>query len=85
VHAVHQDKNIYVLKNLNSSVFKHITTGNNLKPFHIRTAYTNTNVINNQGTTTSLERNETDNNETNQIENKAAALKAKKKKNERRE
>jgi hypothetical protein len=46
-------------------VFKHITTGNNLKPFRVRTAYINTNAINGQGTITLLGGDEADNNETN--------------------
>jgi hypothetical protein len=46
-----------------------------LKPFRVRTAYANIN-INSQRTTTLLKGNETDNNETNQAKNKAAALKA---------
>jgi hypothetical protein len=75
VHTAYQDKGTYILKNLNGSVFKHITAGNNLKPFRVRTAYTNTGLnISGQGTTTLLKRDETDNNETNQTENKATAL-----------
>jgi hypothetical protein len=64
VHAAHQDKGTYILKNLNSSVFKHITTGNNLKPFRVRTAYTNINIISGQRTTTLLGGNEANNDET---------------------
>jgi hypothetical protein len=41
VHAAHQNKDIYILKDLDDSVFKHITAGNNLKPFRVRTAYVN--------------------------------------------
>jgi hypothetical protein len=75
VHATHQNKNTYVLEDLNGSVFKHTTAGNNLKPFRVRTAYTNTSInIGGQGTTTSLRRDETNNNETNQTKNKTAAL-----------
>jgi hypothetical protein len=77
VHTVYQDKDTYILKNFNGSVFKHITTGNNLKPFRVRTAYTNTD-ISGQGTTTLLGGNEADNNETDQAKDKAAALKTKK-------
>jgi hypothetical protein len=54
-------------------VFKHTTTGNNLKPFRVRTAYANTD-INGQGTTTSLRGDEINDNETDQVKNKAAAL-----------
>jgi hypothetical protein len=78
MHAAYQDKGTYILKDLNNSVFKYITAGNNLKPFRVRTAYTDAGVsINGQGTTILLGRDETDNNEINQAENKAAALKAK--------
>jgi hypothetical protein len=64
VHTAYQNKGTYVLKDLNSSVFKHTTAGNNLKPFRVRTAYTNTD-IDGQGTTTLLGGNEADNDETN--------------------
>jgi hypothetical protein len=64
MHAVYQDKNTYILKDLDSSVFKHTITGNNLKPFRIRTAYTNINIISGQGTTTLMGGDETNNNET---------------------
>jgi hypothetical protein len=59
-------------------VFKHIIASNNLKPFRVRTAYTNTNIISSQGTTTSLGGDETNNNETNQAKNKATALETEK-------
>jgi hypothetical protein len=85
VHATHQNKDTYILKDLDNSIFKHTTAGNNLKPFRVRTTYTNAS-ISGQGTTTSLGRDETNNNETDQAKNKAAALKAEgeeiKKKNE---
>jgi hypothetical protein len=74
VHTTHQDKGTYIFKDLNSSVFKHITAGNNLKPFRVRTAYTNIN-IGGQGTTTLLRGDEADDDETNQAENEVAALK----------
>jgi hypothetical protein len=79
VHAAYQDKGTYILKDLDGSVFKHITASNNLKPFRVRTAYANVNadIISDQGTTTSLGGDEADNNETNQAEDEAAALKAK--------
>jgi hypothetical protein len=64
VHAAHQDKGTYVLKDLDGSVFKHTTAGNNLKPFRVRTAYTNAGTVGGQGTTTSLGGNEADNDET---------------------
>jgi hypothetical protein len=51
-----------------------------LKPFRVRTVYTNAGIISGQGTTISLKKDETDDNETDQAENKAAALKAKVKK-----
>jgi hypothetical protein len=63
-------------------VFKHTITGNNLKPFRIRTVYINANV-GGQGTTTSLGGGETNDDETNQTEDEAAALKVKKEKVER--
>jgi hypothetical protein len=59
-------------------MFKHITTGNNLKPFRVRTTYTNASIISGQGTTTSLGGDEINNDETDQTEDEAAALKAKK-------
>jgi hypothetical protein len=83
MHAAYQDKNIYILKDLNSSVFKHITAGNNLKPFRVRTAYTNSGVISGQETTTSLGGDEIDNDETDQAENKATALKTEREKMKR--
>jgi hypothetical protein len=58
-------------------VFKHIITGNNLKPFRVHTAYANADIISGQGTTTLLRGDEADNDETNQAENKAAALEVK--------
>jgi hypothetical protein len=58
-------------------VFKHIIAGNNLKPFRIRTVYTNTSIIGGQRTTTLLGGDEADNDEINQAENKAAALEVK--------
>jgi hypothetical protein len=58
-------------------VFKHITAGNKLKPFHVRTAYADIN-IGGHGTTTLLRRDETNNNETNQAEDETAALKMEK-------
>jgi hypothetical protein len=65
VHAAHQDKNTYVLKDLDGSVFKHTTAGNNLKPFRIRTAYADAGVgIGGQGTTTLLGGDEADDDET---------------------
>jgi hypothetical protein len=39
VHTAHQNKDTYVLKDLDGSVFKHTIAGNNLKPFRIRIAY----------------------------------------------
>jgi hypothetical protein len=79
VHTAYQNKGTYILKNLNGFVFKHITAGNNLKPFRIRTAYTNASLsIGSQGTTTSLRENETNNDETNQAKDKAAALETEK-------
>jgi hypothetical protein len=45
-----------------------------LKPFRVRTAYTNTGTISGQETTTSLKGDEADDDETDQAENKAAAL-----------
>jgi hypothetical protein len=57
-------------------VFKHTTAGNNLKPFRVRTAYTNAGTIGGQGTTTLLRGDEANDNETDQTENKAAALEA---------
>jgi hypothetical protein len=58
-------------------VFKHITAGNNLKPFRIRIVYANIGLsINGQETTTLLGGDETDNDETNQAKNEAAALEA---------
>jgi hypothetical protein len=83
VHTAHQNKDTYILENLDGSVFKHIITGNNLKPFRVRTAYTDANTINGQETTTLLGRDETDNNKTNQTKDEAAALKTKKRKIER--
>jgi hypothetical protein len=76
VHTAHQNKGTYILKDLNDSVFKHITAGNNLKPFRIRTAYANAN-IGGQGTTTSLGRNEVNDDETDQAKNKTTALEVK--------
>jgi hypothetical protein len=73
MHTAYQDKGTYILEDLNGSVFKHTTAGNNLKPFRVRTAYTNTD-IGGQGTTTLLRGDEANNNETNQAKNKAAAL-----------
>jgi hypothetical protein len=65
VHTAHQDKNIYVLEDLDNSVFKHTTAGNNLKPFRIRIAYTDADLsIGGKGTTTSLRGDEANNNET---------------------
>jgi hypothetical protein len=56
-------------------VFKHITAGNNLKPFRVRTAYTDVDIsVSGQGTTTLLGGDEADNNETDQAEDEAAAL-----------
>jgi hypothetical protein len=55
-------------------VFKHITASNNLKSFRVRTAYADTGIINGQETTTSLGRDEADNNETNQTKNETTAL-----------
>jgi hypothetical protein len=77
VHAVYQNKGIYIFKDLDGSVFKHTTAGNNLKPFRIRTAYANAGIIGSQRTITLLEGNETNNNETDQAKNEAAALKVK--------
>jgi cell division protein FtsB len=76
VHAAHQDKNTYIFKNLNSSVFKYIIAGNNLKPFRVRITYTNTSIIDGQGTITLLKEDETNNDETNQAKDETAALKA---------
>jgi hypothetical protein len=45
-------------------VFKHIITGNNLKPFRVRTAYINADIVNGQGTITLLEGDEANDNET---------------------
>jgi hypothetical protein len=45
-----------------------------LKPFRVRTVYTNTDIISGQGTTTLLKGNEANNNETDQAEDKTAAL-----------
>jgi hypothetical protein len=45
-------------------VFKHITAGNNLKPFRVRTAYTNVGIVDSQGTTTLLRGDEADDDET---------------------
>jgi hypothetical protein len=53
-----------------------------LKPFRVRTAYTNAN-ISGQGTTTLLGEDEADDNETDQTKNKTAALKAKREKIEK--
>jgi hypothetical protein len=48
-----------------------------LKPFHVRITYNNASIgISGQGTTTLLKGNEADNDETDQTENEAAALKA---------
>jgi hypothetical protein len=45
-------------------MFKHIIAGNNLKPFRVRTAYTDVNIsINGQGTTILWGEDETNNNE----------------------
>jgi hypothetical protein len=75
VHAAHQDKDTYILKDLNGSVFKHTTAGNNLKPFRVRTAYANAGInIDGQRTTTLLRGDEADNDETDQAEDEAAAL-----------
>jgi hypothetical protein len=65
VHTAYQDKDTYVLEDFDSSIFKYTTAGNNLKPFRIRTAYINTDIINGQGTTTLLGGDETDDDETN--------------------
>jgi hypothetical protein len=46
-------------------VFKYITAGNNLKSFRVRTAYTNTDTIGGQETTTLLGGDETDDDEIN--------------------
>jgi hypothetical protein len=77
VYTAYQDKDTYVFKDLDSSIFKHTTAGNNLKPFRVRTTYTNASVISGQGTTTLLRGNEADNDETDQAKNEAAALKTK--------
>jgi hypothetical protein len=61
-------------------VFKHIIAGNNLKSFRVRIAYTNADTVSGQGTTTLLGGNETNNNETNQAENEATALKTEERK-----
>jgi hypothetical protein len=61
-------------------VFKHIIAGNNLKPFRVRTTYTNASAVSGQGTTTSLGGDEADNDETDQTENKATALETEEKK-----
>jgi hypothetical protein len=34
----------YVFKDFDSIIFKHITAGNNLKPFRVHTVYVNANV-----------------------------------------
>jgi hypothetical protein len=54
-------------------MFKHIIAGNNLKPFRVRTVYVDADV-GGQGTITLLGRDETDDDETDQAENEAAAL-----------
>jgi hypothetical protein len=64
VHTAYQDKGTYILEDLNNSVFKHITAGNNLKPFRVRTAYTNASIISDQGTTILLRGDEANDNET---------------------
>jgi hypothetical protein len=46
-----------------------------LKPFRIRTVYANADIISGQGTTILLGGDEVDDNETDQAEDKAAALK----------
>jgi hypothetical protein len=55
-------------------VFKHITAGNNLKSFRVRTVYADASIIGNQGTITSLGGDEADDDETDQAEDEAAAL-----------
>jgi hypothetical protein len=56
-------------------VFKHIIAGNNLKPFRVRIVYTDAGLgIGGQGTTTLLGGDEANNDETDQAEDKVAAL-----------
>jgi hypothetical protein len=54
-----------------------------LKSFRVRTAYANANIISGQGTTTLLGGDEADDDETDQAENEAAALKAERREVER--
>jgi hypothetical protein len=66
VHAAHQDKGTYVLEDLDGTVFKHTTAGNNLKPFRVRTAYADADAgvgVGGQGTTTLLGGDEADDDE----------------------
>jgi hypothetical protein len=57
-------------------VFKHITAGNNLKPFRVRIAYTDISTVGGQGTIILLGKDEINNDETDQAEDKTAALEA---------